>query len=67
MAKTNAKEWLARWASDNMHERYTNNSASLEQATADCLNAAEVEGISASSVIAAADCDLAAYLQNFKT
>jgi len=39
-----AKEWLVRWASDNIHEGYTDSAASMEQAAGDCLSAAEAEG-----------------------
>jgi hypothetical protein len=61
-----AKEWLVRWASDNIHEGYTDSAASMEQAAADCLSAAEVEGVSSASVLEAADGDLPAYLKDFK-
>jgi hypothetical protein len=30
-----AKEWLVRWASDNIHEGYTDSAASMEQAAGD--------------------------------
>jgi hypothetical protein len=59
-------EWLVRWASDNMHEGYIDTQASIEQAAADCRSAAEEAGISLSSLDAAADGDLAAYLRDFK-
>jgi hypothetical protein len=61
-----AKEWLVRWASDNIHEGYTDSASSMDQAAGDCLSAAEVEGVSSSSLLDAADGDLAAYLKNFK-
>jgi hypothetical protein len=60
------KEWLIRWAADNIHEGYTDSEASMEKAAADCLNAAEAEGVPPSQVIEAADGDLAAYLRDFK-
>jgi hypothetical protein len=52
--------WLVRWASDNLHEGYTDTAASMEQAANDCLSAAEAEGVSSSSVLEAADGDLGA-------
>jgi len=61
-----AKEWLVRWASDNIHEGYTDSAASMDQAASDCLSAAEVEGVTSSSLLEAAGGDLAAYLKNFK-
>jgi hypothetical protein len=60
------KEWLVRWASDNLHEGYTDTQASMEKAATDCRSAAEEAGISLSSLDAAADGDLAAYLRDFK-
>jgi hypothetical protein len=59
-------EWLVRWASDNMHEGYIDTQASMEQAATDCRSAAEEAGIPLSSLDAAADGDLAAYLRDFK-
>jgi hypothetical protein len=59
-------EWLARWAADNIHEGYTDSAASMDQAAADCLSAAEAEGLSTASLVAAAHGDLAAYLREFK-
>jgi hypothetical protein len=59
-------EWLVRWASDNMHEGYIDTQGSMEQAATDCRSAAEEAGISLSSLDAAADGDLAAYLQDLK-
>ena len=59
-------EWLVRWASDNMHEGYIDTQGWMEQAATDCRSAAEEAGISLSSLDAAADGDLAAYLRDFK-
>jgi hypothetical protein len=59
-------EWLVRWASDNMHEGYIDTQASMEQASTDCRSAAEEAAISLSTLDAAADGDLAAYLRDFK-
>ena len=58
-------EWLVRWASDNMHDAYVDNVASMEQAAMDCRSAAEEAAISPSSLDAAADGDLVAYLRNY--
>ena len=58
-------EWLVRWASDNMHDAYVDNVASMEQAAMDCRSAAEEAGISPSSLDVAADGDLVAYLRNY--
>ena len=58
-------EWLVRWASDNMYDAYIDNVASMEQAATDCRSAAEEAGISLSSLDAAADGDLVAYLRNY--
>jgi hypothetical protein len=60
------KDWLERWAADNIHEGYTDEAASMDKAVVDCLSAAEAEGLSTSSVIEAADGDLEAYLRDFK-
>jgi predicted HD phosphohydrolase len=67
MATSEAEDWLALWASDNMHEGYTGSAASMDEAAADCLSAAEVEGLSSESVLAAANGDLVGYLRDFKT
>ncbi len=58
-------DWLVRWASDNMYDAYVDSAASMEQAATDCRSAAEEAGISLSSLDAAADGDLVAYLRNY--
>ena len=66
MAKSDVEEWLIFWASDNLHEGYTDSPASLEQAATDCLSTAEEDGLSTDDVLAAANGDLAAWLRDFK-
>jgi hypothetical protein len=66
MAKSEAEEWLILWASDNMHDGYTANASSIDEAVTACLSAAEEDRLSPSAVIEAAGGDLAGYLRNFK-
>ena len=67
MAKSEVEDWLVLWASDNIHEGYTDTAASMEEAATDCLSAAEEDGFSTDAVLAAANGDLAGYLRDFKT
>ncbi len=59
-------DWLIRWASDNILEGHMASAATMDEAAADCLSAAEEEGLSTTALVATAGGDLVAWLREFK-